>query len=97
MVRAIILALILTGCTSVKVVKVPVPVFPEKITLPERPALYSSSISDATENDAAVKFILSDMEALISYSKQLERLLDTVNNASNLKFNEIINKEIIVE
>jgi hypothetical protein len=89
----------LSGCfgSSVKIVRVPVPMPPPKVELPVRPILLSEQITPETTNDQAVKFMMVDLEELKSYSTQLENLVDAFNSAATVFLQNKLNTEITVE
>ena len=98
---AIFLALSLSGCfwnkETVKIVRVPVPMTPPKIDVPQRPVLGSAELTPATEVDVAVKLMMVDLEFLKSYAQQLENIVKAYQNAADKFIMDKLNTEITVE
>ena len=93
--------LLIAGCSStVKIVKVPVPVQPPRVEIPARPVLMVPALpatpppeSKYSELVRAVEF---DYARLIEYSLKLERLLQAYNKGIDQKYLEGMKSEITV-
>lgn len=86
----------IVGCSSVQIVRVPVPVMPPKVELPQKPKLLMETVEESTPYDTLVKNIQIDYVNLIQYATELETLLKAYQGTPDSYF-QSFQKEITVE
>ncbi len=86
----------IVGCSSVQIVRVPVPVMPPKVELPQKPKLLMETTEFNAPYDVLVKNVQIDYVNLIQYSTELETLLKAYQGTPDSYF-QTFQKEITVE
>lgn len=95
---AVISILLLVGCSSsVKIVRVPVPVMPPRTEIPAKPFLQTSAMDETTEDSTFVRALESDFINLRSYAEQLENLLKAYIKGLDENYIKGFEKEISID
>ena len=92
-----LLIVLIAGCgQTVQVVRVPVPILPPKIELPQKPNLLAKEFSESTPLDVFIKGVQLDYVSLIKYSSELEEIVKAYQGLPEAYF-QSFQKEIEVE